>query len=52
MGDKLDDRLGDELGETRVNIIKTILNDPKISITKLSKLLNISTTAVEKNINY
>ena len=46
------DRLGNELDETRVTIIKTILNDSKISITKLSKILNISTTEVEKNINY
>ena len=46
------DRLGNELDETRVTIIKTILNDSKISITKLSKILNISTKEVGKNINY
>ena len=49
---KLGDRLGNELDETRVAIIKTILNDSKISITKLSKILNISTKEVGKNINY
>lgn len=49
---KLGDKLGDRLGDTKIKIIKAILTNPKISISELSKLLNISSTVVEKNLKY
>jgi hypothetical protein len=44
--------LGETLGETRAAIVKAMLGNPKISIKKLAESIGISTTAVEKNIQY
>ena len=49
---ELGDRLGDRLGENRLKIIELMQNNKHISITDLSKLIGISTTAIEKNIKY
>ena len=48
----LGERLGERLGETRIDILQAIENNPKITVKKISKLLGISTTSVEKNIRY
>lgn len=52
LGEKLGERLGERLGETRAAIILAMIDNPKITVTKLAAQLSISTTAVEKNINY
>lgn len=52
VGEKLGERLGEKLGETRTAILKAMQDDPKITGVKLAKLLGMSTTAVEKNIEY
>ena len=49
--DKLGDKLGDRLGDNQIQILKIIKNSPRISLSQLSKMLSISQTAVEKNIN-
>jgi ATP-dependent DNA helicase RecG len=46
----LGEKLGEKLGESRAAIVKAMHADPKVTIKKLAALLNISTTAVEKNI--
>ncbi len=48
----LGEKLGEKLGETRDTIIKAMRNDPKITTKKLAGILGISTTAVDKNIQY
>ncbi len=48
----LGDKLGDKLGETRRKIIEYIYNNSKISTKELSSNLNISTTAIDKNIKF
>jgi len=49
---ELGNKLGDKLGETRRKIIEYIYNDSKISTKELSSNLNISTTAIDKNIKF
>jgi ATP-dependent DNA helicase RecG len=48
----LGEKLGERLGETRAAIVQAMLENPKISAKKLSDILGISMTAVEKNIQY
>ncbi len=50
LGESLGDGLGEKLGESRAAILKAMHADPKVTIRKLAALLNISTTAIEKNI--
>ena len=45
-------RLGERLGETRTAIIRAMLANSKVTTTQLAKSLSISTTAVEKNIQF
>jgi len=52
---KRDEKLGDKLGglsKNRKSILKEIQNNPQITITELSQLIGISTTAIENNIKY
>ncbi len=51
LGKKLGDRLGDRLGDNQLLILETINNKPTISLSKLSKIIGISQTAIEKNIS-
>ncbi len=46
------EKLGEKLGETRAGIVQAMQDDPKITTAKLAKLLGVSTTAIEKNIEY
>ncbi len=48
----LGEKLGEKLGETRAAIVQSMRNDPKITTTKLAEKLSLSTTAVDKNIQY
>jgi len=50
--DKLGERLGEKLGETRAVIVQAMQDDSKVTVVRLAKLLGMSTTAVEKNIDY
>jgi ATP-dependent DNA helicase RecG len=50
--ERLGERLGEKLGETRAAIIRAMLANSKVTTTQLAKSLNISTTAVEKNIQF
>jgi len=43
--------LGEKLGENEEKILEIILKDKFVTISELSKSLNISTTAVENNIS-
>ncbi len=52
LGEKLGEKLGERLGETRAAIVQSMLDNPKVTVTKLAESLGISTTAVEKNIHY
>ncbi len=49
------DKLGDKfnnLSKNRKSILKQIQNNPYVTIQELSKLVGISTTAIENNIKY
>ncbi len=46
----LGERLGERLGETQYKIIELMKNNPSITIIQMSKIIGISTTAIEKNI--
>ena len=48
----LGEKLGEKLGETRAAIVQSMRNDPKITTTKLAEKLGLSTTAMDKNIQY
>ena len=48
----LGEKLGEKLGETRAAIVQSMRNDPKITTTKLAEKLSLSTTAMDKNIQY
>ena len=50
LGEKLGERLGERLGEKALHIMYAIYRNPKISIAKLAKSLQVSTTAIEKHI--
>jgi predicted ArsR family transcriptional regulator len=43
-------RLGEKLGENEIKILDLIKKDKCVTIAKMSEILGISTTAVEKNI--
>ncbi|MEA3458615.1 MAG: putative DNA binding domain-containing protein, partial [Candidatus Thermoplasmatota archaeon] len=49
-GEKVGRKLGEKLGENEEKILKIILNNKFVTISELSKSLDISTTAIEKNI--
>jgi predicted HTH transcriptional regulator len=51
LGEGLDEKLGDRLGETQSKIISLMVEDNKISIPLLSKKIGVSTTAIEKHID-
>jgi ATP-dependent DNA helicase RecG len=46
------EKLGEKLGENRLEIIKLMQANQQISIAELSRLIGISTTAIERNIKY
>lgn len=46
----LGNQLGNQLGNTKERILAEMKTNPKISGAQLAEILNISTTAVEKNI--
>jgi ATP-dependent DNA helicase RecG len=46
----LGEKLGEKLGETRAAIVRAMLANPKVTTTQLAQTLNISATAVEKNL--
>lgn len=48
--EELDNQLGNQLGNTKERILAEMKANPKISGAQLAELLDISTTAVEKNI--
>ncbi|MBW2037338.1 MAG: putative DNA binding domain-containing protein [Deltaproteobacteria bacterium] len=48
----LGEKLGEKLGENRLGIIKLMKGNQQISIAELSRLIGISTTAIERNIKY
>jgi ATP-dependent DNA helicase RecG len=48
--EKLGNQLGNQLGNTKERILAEMKSNPKISGAQLAKILQISTTAVEKNI--
>ena len=48
--DGLGEKLGEKLGETRATIVRAMLANPRVTTTQLAQFLNISTTAVEKNL--
>ncbi|MBW1822490.1 MAG: winged helix-turn-helix transcriptional regulator, partial [Deltaproteobacteria bacterium] len=50
--EKLGEKLGERLGENRLGIIKLMQDNQQISIAELSRLIGISTTAIERNIKY
>ncbi|MCK4347702.1 MAG: HTH domain-containing protein, partial [Thermoplasmatales archaeon] len=49
-GKEVGRKLGEKLGENEEKILKIILNNKFVTISELSKSLDISTTAIEKNI--
>ncbi len=51
-GEKFVKKFGDKFGENRVVIIDLILENPKITIKKIAKELNISSRAVDKHIKF
>jgi len=50
VGSKLVEKVGSKLVENQLKIVLLILEDEKISKNRMSKILNISNTAVDKNI--
>lgn len=50
LGERLGEKLGEKLGETRAAIVQAMRHDPKITVKRLADLLQMSSTAVEKNI--
>jgi ATP-dependent DNA helicase RecG len=48
----LGEKLGERLGETRAAIVRAMRDDPRVSQKRLAEMLEMSTTAVEKNIRY
>ncbi len=47
---ELGEKLGEKLGENELAIVKEISKDSKITISELSQIVGISTTAIENNI--
>jgi len=55
LGDRLGDRLGEKfykLSENRKIILKSIFENATVTISELSKIASISTTAIENNLKY
>lgn len=50
VSEKLGNRLGNQLGNTKERILTEMKSNPKVSGVQLAEILEISTTAVEKNI--
>ena len=50
LGNRLGNQLGNQLGNTKERILTEMKANPKISGSQLAEILDISTTAVEKNI--
>jgi ATP-dependent DNA helicase RecG len=50
LGNRLGNQLGNRLGNTKERILAEMKTNPKVSGAQLAELLDISTTAVEKNI--
>jgi len=48
--EKLGEKFGEKFGENELAIAKEISKDPKITISELSQIVGISTTAIENNI--
>ena len=48
---QLGDKLGDKLGDNQLLILESIRNNPYISLSKLSKIVGISQTAIENHIS-
>lgn len=46
----LGEKLGEKLGETRASIVRAMLANPRVTTAQLARSLNISSTAVEKNL--
>ena len=46
------EKLGEKLGETRVAIVRAMLANPNVTVVQLAQALQISTTAVEKNLQH
>lgn len=44
------DRLGDKLGENQKRILEIVKDNPHITLAQLSKIIGISQTAIENNI--
>jgi ATP-dependent DNA helicase RecG len=52
LGEKLGEKVGEKLGETLAGIVQSMLDNPKVTLTRMVESLGISTTAVEKNIAF
>lgn len=50
--DRLGEKLGKRLGETRAVIVQFMEANPKVTISESAKRLRLSTTAIEKDIHY
>ena len=50
--DRLGEKLGKRLGETRAAIVRSMKDNPKVTGSELAKRLRLSTTAIEKNIHF
>jgi len=51
VGSRLAEKVGGKLGENQMKILLLIEENPKISKKRMSEILKISTTAIDKNIN-
>ena len=49
---RLGEKLGEKLGKTRAAMLKFMRDDPKVTVKVLAQSLSLSTTAVEKNIQF
>jgi ATP-dependent DNA helicase RecG len=49
---ELGEKLGERLGETRVAILAAMRRDAKVTTKVLAETLGLSTTAVDKNLQY
>jgi predicted HTH transcriptional regulator len=50
--DRLGEKLGKRLGETRAVIVQFMEANPKVTVPELAKQLRLSATAIEKNIHH
>ena len=49
-GERLDEKLDEKLGKRRTAIIRLMIKNPNITVTEVGKILGISRTAADKNI--